>query len=85
MMKIKLYSIGLPAVAVIMQVPGCQTVVPAIKDYCTTYNRVVLTQAERAEIKQLSRTIRTRIQGNDLDYLCRCIGWADPICRGRKG
>ena len=63
------------------QVGGCQTTTPAIKDYCLNYTRVILTPEERAEVRALSRTVRGRLQSNEVDYLCQCTGWKDPICK----
>jgi hypothetical protein len=73
------------ALAAVLQVSGCETMTPAVSDYCTRYQRQVLTKAEVAQIKQLDQSLRRRIQGNDLDYLCNCVGWSDPICvRARR-
>ena len=58
---------------------------PVVTDsYCQTYRRVVSTKQELGEIMKLPRSIRDKMQGNDLDYLCRCLKWKNPVCRGRS-
>jgi hypothetical protein len=71
---------------------GVTTPLPAptvLDSYCQSYQRVVLSTAELEQVKKLDRKLRDRIQGNDLDYLCRCKGWSqDPkkqaACVGAK-
>jgi hypothetical protein len=58
--------------------------VQTISDYCQRYQRQVLTKDEVAEVKKLSQSLRRRIQGNDVDYLCACVGWKDAICKSAQ-
>lgn len=53
---------------------------PKVLDsYCLTYQRIVKTSADLDQIKKLNRPLRDLIQGNELEYLCRCKGWkTDP-------
>lgn len=52
--------------------------------FCGSYERLVQTPADLAEIKKLPKDLRRRVQGNEADYLCRCKGWQDPICQKGK-
>jgi hypothetical protein len=53
-----------------------------VDTYCQTYQQVVRKREELGEVTKLSRPIRDRIQGNDLDYLCRCKGLRIKECQG---
>lgn len=80
----KLYTLLVPLV-VLAQAASCEPMMNApISDYCTRYNRTVLTQAEKKQIQSLIPELRKRIQGNDLDYLCQCTGFKDPVCERRR-
>lgn len=57
-------------------------VVAPIDNYCQSYRRVVLNKHELADVMKLSRGLRTRLQGNELEYMCRCMGWKNKACRG---
>ena len=46
-----------------------------VDTFCQTYTRVVVNKSELDDVLKLPRKLRDRIQGNDLDYLCRCAGW----------
>lgn len=51
----------------------------ALDTFCQTYQQVVRDTRELESILKLNRTMRNRIQGNDLEFLCRCQGWkSDP-------
>jgi hypothetical protein len=52
-----------------------------VDTFCQSYQPVVMTKAELDQVLRLDRKLRDRIQGNDLDYLCRCKGWQDKACR----
>lgn len=52
-----------------------------VNSYCQRYERTVRTKAEAIEIMKLPRSMRDRVQGNDLDYLCNCLGWKDAACQ----
>lgn len=63
---------------------GSATTAPAerpIDSYCSSYQQVVLSHAELELILRLPRPLRDKIQGNELEYLCRCKGWKDEACR----
>lgn len=49
-------------------------------NFCAEYRRIVLTRSDLASIRGASRTVRNRIQVNDLNYLCRCEGFRSPLC-----
>lgn len=51
-----------------------------ISEYCQVYERQVLTKDELAAVRKLPKALQKRIQGNDLDYLCRCLKWENPAC-----
>lgn len=48
------------------------TKVSAVDSFCTSYRRVVETKEDLDQVLKLSRALRDKIQGNDLEYLCRC-------------
>jgi hypothetical protein len=48
--------------------------------FCQNYRRVILTRFELESIRNAPRTVRNRIQANDLTYLCRCEGFRSPLC-----
>jgi len=49
--------------------------------FCQTYSQIVTSQVELDAVRRLPRAVRDRIQGNDLDFLCRCLNWKDSTCR----
>lgn len=58
---------------------------PKIVDaYCQTYIQVIRTAGEIEHVKGLPRAIRDKIQGNDLEYLCRCKGSGIKACQRVK-
>lgn len=58
---------------------------PVVADtYCRSYRQTVLTQEELKQVMKLPRSVRDRIQGNDLDYLCRCKGLGIKECQRIK-
>ena len=74
--------LALAPLLILAQAVGCETSSLApIQDYCQRYERVVLTQDQKNQIRTLMPELRKRIQGNDLDYLCQCTGFKDPICK----
>jgi putative lipase involved disintegration of autophagic bodies len=50
--------------------------------FCREYHRIVLTRDDLAQIRGIPRTLRDRIQANDLNYLCRCEGFRSAWCNG---
>lgn len=66
---------------VLAQVTSCDVTPTVFSDFCQRYQRQVLTREEVAEVRRLSQNLQRRIQGNDVDYLCNCTGWSDPICQ----
>lgn len=60
------------------------TLPPSVDTFCATYQRVVLTKEELDKVKTLPRAMRDRIQGNDLEYLCRCEGYKHTLCAGKR-
>lgn len=56
------------------------TATPPIDTFCTVYQRQVLTKDELSAVKALPKTVRTRMQYNDLYYLCKCKGWESKEC-----
>lgn len=54
---------------------------PPISDFCQRYERQVLTREEVAAIKTLPKSLRYRVQGNDLDYACQCLKWKSARCQ----
>lgn len=52
-----------------------------IQTYCQSYVQTVQKRDELEAILKLPRHLRNRIQGNDLDYLCRCRGLKDKACQ----
>jgi hypothetical protein len=56
-----------------------------VDSFCQTYVQTVTSRAELDAVKRLPRQLRDRIQGNDLDYLCRCLNWKDPTCQSSTG
>lgn len=74
--------LALAPLLILAQAVGCETSSLApIQDYCQRYERVVLTQDQKNQIRTLMPELRKRIQGNDLDYLCQCTGLKDAICK----
>lgn len=63
----------------------CFGSIPAFKapleTYCQSYVQTVQKREELEAILKLPRHLRNRIQGNDLDYLCRCRGLKDAACQ----
>lgn len=63
---------------------------PTIVDsYCQTYQRVVRSPRDLDQVLKMDRSVRDLIQGNDLEYLCRCLRWnQDPkkrsVCASTK-
>lgn len=57
---------------------------PALQTYCQSYVRTVQKKEELEAILTLPRHLRNRIQGNDLDYLCRCKGLKDVACQKKN-
>jgi hypothetical protein len=54
-----------------------------VDSFCQRYDRQVLSNADINAIKGLPPALARRIQGNEVDYMCQCLGWQDPICKGR--
>lgn len=52
---------------------------PPVETYCTNYNRVVVSRADRNAIRNLPRHLRRRLQANELDYLRNCRGWKGKV------
>jgi hypothetical protein len=62
-----------------------QVVLPASVDtFCTTYQQVVITKEDLDRAKALPRAMRDRLQGNELEYLCRCKGYKHNMCEEKK-
>ena len=57
---------------------------PPVDSFCTNYERVVTTPEELALVLKLPRAMRDRMQGNELEYLCRCRGLKDVACTKAK-
>jgi hypothetical protein len=51
-----------------------------LDDYCQRYERVVITDGDKDAIKKLPLNIQKRIQGNEVDYLCKCLKWEHKVC-----
>lgn len=51
-----------------------------VSDFCERYERQVLTDDDAERLMELPRALRDRIQGNEVDYLCQCRQWNNPIC-----
>jgi hypothetical protein len=62
------------------QIDGTERAAPT-SDFCQRYERQVLNKEELAAMMALPRALRDRIQGNELDYLCECLGWKDKVCK----
>jgi hypothetical protein len=60
-------------------------VAPPISDFCTRYERQVLTREDVTALKTLPRRLRDRVQGNDLDYACQCLHWKSRRCAPEQG
>lgn len=74
--------LALAPLLILAQAAGCEpSSLAPIQDYCQRYERVVLTQEQKSQIRTLMPELRKRIQGNDLDYLCQCTGFKDAICK----
>jgi len=56
-----------------------------IDTYCQTYRRIVLNKQELEDVLKMPRNLRNRIQGNDLDYLCRCQNPKNAMCSSSTG
>ena len=56
-----------------------------VDTFCQSYRRVVLKKGEVPEVMKLSRGLRDRLQGNELEYMCRCLQWKDKVCRTVSG
>ena len=48
--------------------------------FCHSYRQVVLSKGEIKEVMKLNKRLRVRLQGNELEYMCRCLGWKDKSC-----
>jgi len=55
-----------------------------VDSFCQRYDRQVLSNADINAIKNLPPALARRIQGNEVDYMCKCLGWNDPICKTGK-
>lgn len=53
--------------------------------FCQSYKQTVLTRDEVAEVMKLSTSIRLRLQGNELEYLCRCKQAKIKACENYNG
>ena len=58
--------------------------IPAPDTFCSVYRRQVLTNEDLNSISALPRTLRDRMQANDLYYMCKCRNWSAPECRKLK-
>lgn len=56
-----------------------------VDSFCHRYERQVVSQADADAIKKLPPNLARRIQGNEVDYLCRCLGWKDKVCQQGPG
>jgi hypothetical protein len=54
---------------------------PPVNSFCTVYNRQIITAEDYEAIKDVPRSVRDRMQANDLYYLCKCKGWDGPECQ----
>lgn len=54
---------------------------PVVDNYCSSYQRVIRTQADAAINAPLS--IKQRIAANDVIYRCTCEQWKSPLCNKR--
>lgn len=57
---------------------------PVVDSFCQSYQKVNQSVADSAEIKRLSRGPKVRLNANEILYLCKCRGWANPICKETK-
>ena len=55
-----------------------------IDSYCQRYERQVVTAMDAEAVKKLPPPLARRIQGNEVDYLCKCLGWKDKSCKAVK-
>lgn len=58
--------------------------VPAVDTFCATYQQIVLTKSEIELMLKLPKELRSRIQANDLEYVCRCKGFKHQVCEEKK-
>lgn len=49
--------------------------------YCSNYVQVVQSAEEAKLVLGLPKAVRSRLQGNELEYHCRCKGLKDEACR----
>ena len=63
---------------------GMSKPTPPVQTYCQSYVQTVQKRDELEAILKLPRHLRNRIQGNDLDYLCRCKGFKDAACQKKN-
>ncbi len=55
--------------------------VPAPDTFCSVYRQQVTSAQEFEAIRTLPRSLRDKMQGNDLYYMCKCQGWDAPECQ----
>lgn len=54
-----------------------------VDSYCSSYSQVVRSAEDLGWVKNLPRVVRDRMQGNDLEYLCRCRRLGIKACQNR--
>lgn len=52
-----------------------------VDSFCLNYTKVNQSASDAAEIKRLSRGPKTRLNANEVKYLCQCKAWDNPICK----
>lgn len=57
----------------------------SVDSFCSTYVQIVRSKEELDKVKLLPRAMRDRVQGNDLEYLCRCTEFKSKLCPEKKG
>lgn len=57
---------------------------PSVDTFCATYQQVVISKEDLDKVKLLPREARDRLQGNELEYLCRCKEYKHSLCEGKK-
>lgn len=55
-----------------------------VDSFCQRYERQIQGNDDIAAIKMLPPALARRIQGNEVDYMCKCLGWKDKLCKTRK-
>jgi len=77
-----LLAVSMTSCSTIFQSPDAALTDEQINQgYCKRYHPVVLTAADKAELRKMAGEVRDRVVDNDVVYHCVCNSWSNPICQ----